>query len=135
MKQFVRLILENNNKYLLIKEIKGNWYNAWNFPGGKVDFGEIPEIAALRELKEEINLDEVQLDLLYKTKCVFNNEPWQGFYFICSKFNIEHIKVMEPQKCDGYCFFSFNELKKLQLGIPDDVISKLERYNSDTRSL
>lgn len=126
MKEFVRLIIKKGNKYLLIKEVKGNWYNAWNFPGGKVDKGETAENAALRELKEEMNLEQTKLHLLYETDCSFNNEPWHGFYFICSDFDLEKLKVMEPTKCDGYCFFSFEELKQLKLGIPNDVLSALE---------
>ena len=66
MKEFVRLIIKKSNKYLLIKEVKGTWYNAWNFPGGKIDPGESSEIAALRELDEELNLKKTKLHLLYE---------------------------------------------------------------------
>ena len=135
MKEFVRLIIEKENKYLLIKEVKGNWYNAWNFPGGKVDLGENSSIAALRELKEEMNIEKTKLELLYETDCNFNNELWHGFYFLCSDIDLESLKVMEPTKCDGYCFFNFDELKKLKLGVPNDVIFKLENYNNDTKNL
>lgn len=135
MREFVRLIITKNHKYLLIKEVKGDWYNAWNFPGGKIDLGETSDIAALRELEEEMNLKSTKLHLLYETDCFFNNEPWHGFYFVCSDFNLDELKVMEPSKCDGYCFFSFEELKKLKLGIPDDVISSLENYDNDSKNI
>lgn len=135
MKEFVRVIIKKDNKYLLIKEVKGTWYNAWNFPGGKIEPGETSEIAALRELNEEMNLKNTKLHLLYEVDCLFDNEPWYGFYFICSDFDLENLKVMETTKCDGYCFFPFEELKQLKLGIPRDVISVLEEYDNAAKSV
>lgn len=35
--------------------------NAWQFPQGGIDSGETPKIALLRELKEEIGTDEVEI--------------------------------------------------------------------------
>lgn len=131
MQEFVRIIVIKNNKYLLIRENKKNWFNGWIFPGGKVEFGETPEKAAIRELKEEINLDveEKQLHLWHKTDCSFASGEWIGFYFICSDCNLDKLKIMEPNKCDGYCYFVFEELNEIKVVIPRDIIVKLEQYN------
>jgi len=47
----------HNNKILLIKRVKEPYLGFWSLPGGKVDFGEHPEEAMLREIKEETDLD------------------------------------------------------------------------------
>ena len=36
--------------------LKSSYRSAWNFPGGSVHAGETPEIAARREMREEIDL-------------------------------------------------------------------------------
>lgn len=55
----VRGILKNeNNEILLLKRNKKSRYEGekWEFPGGKVDYGEYFEQALIREFKEETNI-------------------------------------------------------------------------------
>ncbi len=46
------LVANNNGRILFLKR-PGGW---WEFPGGKIEWGETPEQAAIRELKEETAL-------------------------------------------------------------------------------
>lgn len=46
-----------NNKILLLKRSKPPYEDLWSLPGGKVKFGEHIEEAAMREVKEETDLD------------------------------------------------------------------------------
>lgn len=48
------LIVTKNNQLLLAYS---NNKNAWYLPGGKVDKGEIPKEALIREIREELNID------------------------------------------------------------------------------
>jgi len=49
---------KHKNKYLLLKRSEENSSSGeWTFPGGKIENGENPEEAALRELKEETGLN------------------------------------------------------------------------------
>jgi 8-oxo-dGTP diphosphatase len=49
---------------LLIQRGQEPWKGSWAFPGGFVDEGEDPEIAVLRELMEECNLDGKVRDII-----------------------------------------------------------------------
>lgn len=55
----VDIIIEVNNDIILIK--RKNPPYGWALPGGFIDYGESAESAAIREVKEETNLDITQL--------------------------------------------------------------------------
>jgi len=48
--------LVNDEKILLIKRAKPPFAGYWGLPGGKIEFGEHPEEAAVREAKEETGI-------------------------------------------------------------------------------
>ncbi|WP_208438988.1 NUDIX domain-containing protein, partial [Bartonella grahamii] len=55
-------LLDQNNCVLLTERPKGkSLAGLWEFPGGKVEQGEIPEVSLIRELKEELGI-HVQAD-------------------------------------------------------------------------
>lgn len=62
-KLIAHALVKINDKYLLIKRtiIKRGKPNSlpeyWDIPGGMVEEGETPSVAAIRETKEEVNLD------------------------------------------------------------------------------
>ena len=51
-------IIENNGKYLITQRPEGRSNGGrWEFPGGKVDFGEDLQLCLKREIEEEIGID------------------------------------------------------------------------------
>ena len=50
-------VVVKDSKVLLIKRTTPPYVGYWTVPEGKVEFGEHPEEAAVRELKEETNID------------------------------------------------------------------------------
>lgn len=54
----VAVLVENDARQILVvKSNRGFAKGLWNAPGGFVEYGEHPEEAAIREIKEETNLD------------------------------------------------------------------------------
>ena len=54
-----KIIIKKENKYLIIKRthLSKHYPNKWDFPGGKIDPGETPTQASIREAKEETNFE------------------------------------------------------------------------------
>ena len=53
----VAAVIVKDNAVLLVKEATGSYSGHWGLPKGYVDDGELPRDAALRELREECDVD------------------------------------------------------------------------------
>jgi mutator protein MutT len=108
---FVRVIIKDSaGNLLLLLEQK---YKAWNFPGGKIEPGETPEMAAIREIKEEINLDLKNINFLFSSEITFpNNAVWTGTFY-SAEADLFALKSNEPNKLIDMKFLSADEIKKL----------------------
>ncbi len=58
----VAIITKPNGEYLLASRPDGKgWAGWWEFPGGKVEVGELPEVALAREMQEELALSPTHI--------------------------------------------------------------------------
>ena len=116
----IGVIIFNDNKLLLGKRLAKYGNNTWSLPGGKPEFGESLEQAAIREVKEETNLNISELLPLVWTNDIFEDDHFVTLFYY-SKVDSGELKTMEPNKCEGWEWFDktnipyplFNPLDKL----------------------
>ena len=53
----VASIIEKDDKILIAQRLKGEFAGLWEFPGGKIEEGETPEQALIREIEEEFDTE------------------------------------------------------------------------------
>ena len=77
-------LIDRDGRVLLAKRPEGKWMAGyWEFPGGKVKSGETPEMALIRELKEELGIDTWESCLAPLT---FASHPYEKFHLLMPLF-------------------------------------------------
>lgn len=83
-------LIDIDGRVLLAQRPEGkSMAGLWEFPGGKIETGETPEIALVRELKEELGIDTWESCLAPLT---FASHSYDDFHllmplFACRKWN------------------------------------------------
>ncbi|WP_208441338.1 (deoxy)nucleoside triphosphate pyrophosphohydrolase [Bartonella raoultii] len=81
-------LLDQDNRVLLTKRPQGkSLAGLWEFPGGKVEQGEIPETSLIRELEEELGI-YVQADNLHPL--TFASHSYETFHLLMPLYLCHH---------------------------------------------
>ena len=114
-------LINNENEILLSKRPKKKHLSGfWEFPGGKVEEGETPEKAIIREVKEELNVD-------INNKCIaplsFSEFDYKYFQlllllYVCRRWNGEPMS-MENNKLK---WVKPNMLRNYKMPPADDAL-------------
>ncbi len=111
----VKALVCYGRKFLLIKrttEARGDYYH-WEFPGGRLEFGESPMQALKREINEETGLDVEKLILLnawnsFKDECT----EIIGLTYICTA---NGDNVMLSKEHSDYEWVTYEEMNDYNL--------------------
>ena len=113
LKIVVSIALINEANEILLSKRPNNKHLAgfWEFPGGKVESGETPEGALIREIKEELNIDINDKCIAPLSFSEFDYEEFQLLLllYVCRRWegepkSMEHneLKWVEPNMLRKY---------------------------------
>lgn len=121
-------IVAKDNKILLGKRKNANGGGTWGFPGGHLEFGESWEGCATRETKEETDIDIENIKFVEATNDVFEKENKHYVtIFMLADYASGEVSLMEPDKCEEWEWFSWDNLPK-PLFLPIENLLK-KKYN------
>lgn len=79
----VAAIIIENDKVFATQRGYGEFRDGWEFPGGKIEPGETPEEAIVREIKEELDTEVEVIELLDTVEYDYPNFHLSMGCFIC----------------------------------------------------
>ncbi|KAI8713919.1 Nudix hydrolase domain-containing protein [Fusarium sp. LHS14.1] len=88
----------------------------WQLPGGHLDYGESILVCAEREVLEETGLKVRGIKIVAVTNDVFEKEAkhYITLFVLCEmEDKTAQPQVLEPQKCDGWYWKTWEDLKQL----------------------
>jgi len=109
--QTVRCIIKSNNKYLLAvhNNIRPETIGKWGLVGGHIEQGELFEITAIREIREELNLE------LERLSEVGDYQYDNNFHKVFAVDYKGSRKITyDPKEILDLHWFSFDEVKQLE---------------------
>ena len=123
----IGVLILDDNKILLGHRVHkakdtGGIYepDSWCLPGGKQDYDETILECAIRETKEETNLDISNLEVFNAMDDIQPNKHFVTIQVIAHSFSGE-LKVMEEDKMDEWKWFDINQL-------PDNIYSPSKKF-------
>jgi len=132
----IGVMIKDENKILLghrsaNREDTGGIFepDTWTLPGGKQEYDETVEETAIREIKEETNLDIKNPEVFSVSDDFQPDRHFVTIEMITEEYSGE-LKIMEPTKEDDWQWFDLNNLPK-NIYSPSRVF--IEKYQEKTK--
>lgn len=102
----VAAVIKNENKIFATQRGYGDFKGGWEFPGGKIEDGETPKDALVREIREELNTEIKVNDLIQTIEYDYPNFHLSMDCFWCSLVS----GTLELKEHEASCWLSKDEL-------------------------
>lgn len=102
----VAAVIKNENKIFATQRGYGDFMGGWEFPGGKIEDGETPKDALVREIREELNTEIKVNDLIQTIEYDYPNFHLSMDCFWCSLVS----GTLELKEHEASCWLSKDEL-------------------------
>lgn len=113
----VAAILKRKDKVLIAKKRQGKpLAGYWEFPGGKIEEGESPEEALIRELKEEIDIEIEVNKYVGESVYDYGNNKVISLKGYIATLKSGEIKLIDH---DEYRWVTLEEIKKYKIAPAD----------------
>lgn len=125
----VAIIINQNNEILCLQrsETSKSWQGYWNFPGGGVEPGERPELAAQRELQEEAGIT-TELEDLYKLGYTETKHLNINFY-IANRYSGQ-VKI--NNESSNFAWADINMITKMKfIPLNRELLSSIQAFIDD----
>ncbi|CAI7619993.1 unnamed protein product [Penicillium glandicola] len=106
-------ILNPAGKFVIGKRKGSHGAGTWGLPGGHLEFGESFETCAVRETLEETGLNIQDVRYLTTTNSIMKAENKHYITIFMGSVCEGSVdpQVLEPEKCDGWEWVSWDELR------------------------
>ena len=121
----VAAIIIENGKVFATQRGYGEFKDGWEFPGGKIEPGETPEEAIVREIKEELDTEVEVIELLDTVEYDYPNFHLSMGCFIC-KIKSGDLVLKEHEAAKWLTKDTLGSLEWLQSNIGFD--GEIEKY-------
>lgn len=95
-KDVVAAIITKDGKYFATQRAYGDFAGGWEFPGGKMEPGETPQDALVREIKEELDADITVGELIETVEYDYPTFHLTMHCFLCELVS-DHVVLLEHE--------------------------------------
>lgn len=94
--EVVAAIITKDGKYFATQRGYGDFAGGWEFPGGKMEPGETPQDALVREIKEELDADITVGELIETVEYDYPTFHLTMHCFLCELVS-DHVVLLEHE--------------------------------------